>query len=766
MVLLLSRFKNLFISYFGSKLWVNFIKLLIYHQIRGPIDPSIDEESPVFSYYSKPVYELGIRNSRFASAITPDSTIFTGSGEYIFFIGKELRKFKRRIWTLYKGYLPLFISSIRDGPVEYEIRVFHYWLDEKEKINANFVKVVIRNIGNSSEDYSFGIGYSFMLTSDHRPISLKRDKFTKPKIEFKGNYAIANDRIIYYLNEKPNKVFARINEPYSSPFILKRKNDIVCISVFEGRLKPGEEKEITFIIPHFAVNESKLDLFKISWKEAKNKFEKYWESFVSKAMKIYVSEEKVVNTYKTSIIYDLIAQEEVNGEVIQAVNRFQYNKFWIRDSAFIARMFLVYGFPEIAKGIIKHMLRYQKEDGNFLSQSGQYDGWGQVLWAIGEYLRFTRDVEFAKEIYPNILRALRWFIKSIKEDPLYLIPLTTALDNEQAIGHYTGHNIWAITGLESIIFTLQLLGKEKLRRLVESLLDEFKKNFIKLARHAFKKAGYLPPILDFIIGFDWGNLLLLYPTLIFDKNDEIVEKTLEHFRSRMREWIATYGPLLHDYIGERVAQTYLVIGRQREALEIFYGMLLHTGSANDGFEFFPAPWGDRDYVFRIFGRTPIVNYPPHGWFAANFNNLLRNMLLREERRELHLLSAISPAWFKEGEKIIVKNAPTYFGVVAFEVDINKEEFRIKIRANWKEQPERIVIHVPYFIEVKDLSTGELTNDKIYLGPNVEEVSVKFSWKIKSAISYETFVKVYKRLYREAYMKKHLFFRKPQKNKIS
>ncbi|MFQ5721463.1 MAG: hypothetical protein ACE5GI_03130 [Candidatus Aminicenantales bacterium] len=43
----------------------------------------------------------------------------------------------------------------------------------------------------------------------------------------------------------------------------------------------------------------------------------------------------------------------------------------------------------------------------------------------------------------------------------------------------------------------------------------------------------------------------------------------------------------------------------------------------------------------------------YGWFVAKFRTLLRNMLVREEANNLHLLSVISPYWVREEERISV-----------------------------------------------------------------------------------------------------------------
>ena len=52
-----------------------------------------------------------------------------------------------------------------------------------------------------------------------------------------------------------------------------------------------------------------------------------------------------------------------------------------------------------------------------------------------------------------------------------------------------------------------------------------------------------------------------------------------------------------------------------------------------------------------------------GWFMENF----RNLLVMEESQTLWLARATPRVWLEQGKKIAVKNAPTYFGPLAYEI---------------------------------------------------------------------------------------------------
>lgn len=78
-----------------------------------------------------------------------------------------------------------------------------------------------------------------------------------------------------------------------------------------------------------------------------------------------------------------------------------------------------------------------------------------------------------------------------------------------------------------------------------------------------------------------------------------------------------------------------------------------------------------------------------GWFLENF----RNSLVMEEGQALWLARATPRAWLKQGNRIGVGNAPTYFGTAAFEIVSDADAGRITATLAIPERkaPERILL---------------------------------------------------------------------------
>jgi hypothetical protein len=174
-------------------------------------------------------------------------------------------------------------------------------------------------------------------------------------------------------------------------------------------------------------------------------------------------------------------------------------------------------------------------------------------------------------------------------------------------------------------------------------------------------------------------------------------------------------------------------------------MLVHTSSTHAGFEWSIRAWGDRD-----FGR----NLTPHGWFAAKFRTLLRNMLVREEGQALHLCSVLSPSWIREGQHVEVKDAPTNFGKIDFTLEFEKDRARLKLFPEFREEPEEIILHLPWFVVMSEaLADGQKIQTEegvLRVGPGTKEVTLNWTRTPVGATGYGHFVQEHKDEYRARY----------------
>jgi hypothetical protein len=245
--------------------------------------------------------------------------------------------------------------------------------------------------------------------------------------------------------------------------------------------------------------------------------------------------------------------------------------------------------------------------------------------------------------------------------------------------------------------------------------------------------------------------------------DRMVTATLNATRAKYQEGIMTYGNgrWLHHYLTMKNTETEIIRGDQQLAVQELYALLLHTSSTQAGFEYCILPWGDRDFA---------NNVSPHGWFAAKFRAALRNMMVREQGNDLHLLSVISPEWVKPGDVITVKRAPTDFGQVNLEFRSDTIGATLVLDNHFSSPssqgagsssqsgatgPQSIVLHLPWFTKtssvVADDKPMQVVGTTVKIPISARRVRLNWA-RLKDApdLSYARAVTEYKAEYRHRY----------------
>ncbi len=689
------------------------------------VSPSIDRPGEPFSYFSKPTGEIGMMDAEAATEITPEGYLRTGFAEMMFFSGPEYTPTSVRIRTLEEGHLPIVLYSFTRDGIVYRFTLFAATLDGRpEGTLVNFIRVSMKNEGSETTRAILATGMRYDApnnTGDEHG----DNRFTRPaKGDFPGDYRqlgvkfnpdweyafqsaafLRDGKLLYTFPQgyalRGWTLHGRYNYPQDISKPVKMPVDptvAVGIVTYSKLLKPGAEETLDFKMPVVPTSDAATlaALDAASFDAAHTQVAAFWNKILAEGMQISLPEPKVVDTFDINLLYDLIARDHIGPDYIQTVNKLHYHSFFLRDGADIVHSYDVTGYPLFAKQDLEFFAKSQKPDGNFLSQEQQYDGWGEAVWGYAQHYRITHDKAFAEWALPQIDRAVAWLKKARAADPLHVMPWSDVRDNENVPGHLTGYNFLALDGLRLAIQMARETGHPDLAKSWQAEYDDYRAAFFKvLDAQAAAHDGYIPPALDGQKGgYDWGNLLAVVPEPTLDPHDPRVTATLKATQAKYAEGIMTYadGEFLHHYLTIKNTMTEAIRGDQEQAVKELYALLLHTSSTHAGFEYAINPWGDRNFE---------DNLAPHGWFAAEYRTLLRTMLVREEGRDLHLLSVVSPVWIGAGKTIAVSQAPTYFGTVAFTLDQpSSGEAVLHLDTHFTNAPKQIVVHLPWFVDLK------------------------------------------------------------------
>jgi hypothetical protein len=750
------------------------------------VSPSIDRPGEPFSYYSKPTDEIGMMDAKAATEITPEGYLRTGFGELMFFAGPELDPTSVRLRTLEEGHLPIVRYQFERDGVIYQFTLFAatQGIENGEPVGplVNFIRIAMKNVGTRPNRAILATGVRY-----DAPGNTNRDhgdnRFDRPREgRFPGDYRqigekfdpgwtysfmdhgfLRDGRLLYSFPagyaSRGFTMHGRYNYPQdvSKPAKLVVDPTVaVGIVTYSELLARGQERVLDFKMPVVPTAEpaAVAAIEQAGFDQARTQIIAFWNQILARGMQITLPEQKPVDTFYTNLIYDLIARDHIGADYIQTVNKLHYHSFYLRDSADIVHSYDVTGYPEIGKQVLEFFAKSQKPDGNFLSQPQQYDGWGEAVWGYSQHYRITRDKAFAEWALPQIDRAMQWLKQARAADPLHIMPASDVRDNEFVPGHLTGYNFLALSGLKLAIQMAHETAHDDLARQWQPEYNDYRAAFLKvLDAQVAAHDGYIPPALDGQQGgYDWGNLLAVVPEPTLDAHDPRVTATLKATQAKYQEGIMTYAneEFLHHYLTIKNTMTEVIRGDakdQEQAIRELYALLVHTSSTHAGFEFAILPWGDRNFQ---------DNLAPHGWFAAEYRTLLRNMLVREDGDRLHLLSAISPEWIGRGKTIAIRQAPSYFGETSFTLEQPAEgEAVLKLDSTFSRAPAQIVVHLPWFVDLKSATAdGKVVRDgdgSVAVPAGTREIQMQ--WTVKPdrpELSYDRAVEEYKSEYARRY----------------
>jgi hypothetical protein len=652
---------------------------------------------PPPTFLLAPTDQLGWPGQVPGTLVTPEGDLFTGWAELAFNIAGE-ETFEPRTHTLQDNRVPIVRLFNEEGGVVYELTAFQTSVGGEAVVFARVQMTNLRPRPNRAR-LAAGVRYDGgEFGPRNRTCCIRIDRFPRPRqpgrdglywqpgAGFNGAAAYQSDggvllrdgqALLLYPATGPGITATPV--PQSGGSLNTRTQ--FGRTIYDVALGGRERKSLVFRMPVEPVAPADPAFARIAaapYSTFHALTRRFWRSLLAGAMRVQLPERKVVDAFYASIAQDALARYLLpsSGLWVQAVNKLRYHAFWLRDGSIITNMYDLVGLHRLARENLDFFLTWQRDDGLFISRPEEYDGFGQALWAFAEHWRRTGDTAFAQQVFPAVRRAIEWLEGFRPTDPLRLLPaVQTPFDNELVRGHLAGDNFWAAAGIAGAVDLARAVGDGALATRWQALYNDFVSR-LRAAIFTGQRAnrGAIPPSLDVRGGQDWGNLWASYPYPVLSPNSALVQRTLARARSKFREGIATYADrrLLHHYLGFRVFQTELAAGQQRRAVEGLYNELAHTSGTHAGFEAGAAPFGD-----RIVDDTTV----PHGWYAAEYVVLLRNMLVREQGNDVYLMSALSPSWLRPGSRVGVGRAPTTRGPVSFTLTANRDGAVLSWNAN-------------------------------------------------------------------------------------
>jgi len=465
------------------------------------------------------------------------------------------------------------------------------------------------------------------------------------------------------------------------------KNDVACSVVLDlPAPKPGAET-LWIKLPYDLNQANAARAASVAPASAQTAAQQRWGTLLNSGAEYTTGVKRLDDLYKTSLINVYLLRTRYAGAANNGEDLFvvkpgagDYDAFWYRDGAYLVTALDLAGYADDAEKSLR-LFWQQNLSGIFASYAQQrcgvwqapnteWDGQGQALWALVNHYQVTGDKDYLRTVYGSIRRGAQW-IKNVTElnqivnengeKPCYygLIPAGEG----EAIGsntYFYYHDFWAVIGLRLAVAAAEALGETQDAAWMKQTYDEFCSNLLASVKYAYQRAGnnQVIPATPFDPALDiWGSITALYPARFLGVQDPMMTGTLDRMAKHAQEDEYTFfvTKKLWTYITADWAMCYLLRNDLPMFYRLFNGYVAHASPTN--------AWIEEIFLHTHFGTGDM----PHGWAAGQYVLLHRNALVYEDGNKLELGWGVQPDWLKDGAKISVKQAPTIFGKVQYDL---------------------------------------------------------------------------------------------------
>ena len=422
-----------------------------------------------------------------------------------------------------------------------------------------------------------------------------------------------------------------------------------------------------------------------------------WKDVLSEAASLNVPDEKLRFLYDSALrtLVILSADDIIPGT-------YTYRRFWFRDACLMLNALMTTGLTKRARRILDTFPPRQKSNGYFQSQEGEWDSNGQVLWIFDRYHRLTGEAP-GREWINAIRKGADWITKKRvrgNDAGLHwgLLPPGFSAEHLGPNDYYYWDDFWGLAGLRAASRLMNLIGEDELslkyNKEAEDLEEAITRSIENIPEN--RSQGGIPasPYRRIDSGAV-GSLVADYPLQITRPGDRRIIKTTELMIEKFFHNGGFFQDIIHSginaYLTLDIAETLLRKGddRYRELLRNVADLASSTGQ-----------WPEAIHPITLGG---CMGDGQHGWAAAEWVLLIRNLFVREEGNSLVLGSGILPDWTNTDEPVFFGPTQTHAGPVAVRLFKEKGKARFEIDAEFskaRKPPESIIIHVPGFKKIE------------------------------------------------------------------
>lgn len=624
--------------------------------------------------------------------------------------------------------LPIVKTVFASDGLEVESVVFGARVESEDVI---FQKVQVRNISSAARR-----GELFHVLRPYNPEGLspvRNVKFETRCLAADGAPAvigIERPDMVDCSNEADGDVALFLDENRNRRSAECAAGMCTAAKGYPVSLPPGGKQAFTFAMPMRRLEKGKATINAIVSADPDALYDetrRQWEERLSETIRIEIPDKPMQDAFDLNKAYLLLLWD------VDAITPgpYTYHHFWFRDAAYQVTALDKIGFQNEALGVLNTYPKRQRADGFFVSQNGEWDSNGQALWTLWQHYLYSRSEEYLARMYPAVGAGARWIDRKRREtmrdkkNPAYgLLPAGFSAEHLGPNDNFYWDDFWGIGGLRAAAEIAATLGKKEDQKAFQHMADSFWGDVEQSLQKVQKRLGAaVIPASPFrrINSGAIGSICALYPLGLVPPDDERMTNTIRALRETSFFENGFYQNIIHSgvnaYLTCQVAQC-LLRRRDPDALKILRYILSQATST--------VTWPEAIHPKT---RGGVMGDGHHGWAAADFLHLVRNLLFYEDGDTLVLTPMVPPEWLLDGKSVSVKNAPSHFGRIGFRLEGRTGRAILTLDNQYLHTPKRVTFCLPRparFVSVDGQEAEMHTADHVDLPPKTTRVEVGFA----------------------------------------
>jgi hypothetical protein len=396
---------------------------------------------------------------------------------------------------------------------------------------------------------------------------------------------------------------------------------------------------------------------------------------------------------------------------------YTYRRFWFRDACLMMNALLGVGLVDRCRRALVTFPGRQLRNGYFRSQEGEWDSNGQVLWMMERFAAVTGE-RLDKPLLDAAARGVDWIAKkrvAVGAGSLHdgLLPPGFSAEHLGTNDYYYWDDYWAVAGLRAAGRLFGLAGRAADARRAEREAADFQaaieRSLAALPRR--RALGGIPasPYRRLDSGAV-GSLVADYPLQLAAPGDARIMATVEFLLRSSFHNGGFFQEIIHSgvnaYLTLDVAQTLLRAGDAR------YRDLVETVAA------IASPTGQWPEAIHPHTGGGCMGDGQHGWAAAEYAMMIRNMFVREEQDRLIIGSGLFREWLDGDAPVGFGPTPTPWGPIRVHFERDGADVLARVEGQWRDAAPRIDVQVPGFGPLEDVDASH----DLWLSPDDSSIA--------------------------------------------